>query len=382
MEDYKKKYEDALGRANAKIETYNHLGNASGVKSICEIFPELKESEDERVRKSIIDLVEKQMPKSENKKWMIAWLEKQGKKIDVIENFDTEFEKQVSHLVASTINKEYEYTSDFIKWTANTLLNYAKNELEKQSEQNPPDNVEPKFKVGDWIVRNNDTVIHKVVDIRPINDGGIYGYNLNDFTYFSGPFENEYHLWTIQDAKDGDVLCYRDEIFLLKYYNLYNKVCCHCCYSERFIPHNIHSFTREDFSKIHPATKEQRELLFQKMKEAGYEWDSEKKELKKIEQKTAWSEEDDYILNLVSKFTSKGYKSHPKIPSLEFVQDWLKSLKDRVQLQPKQEWSEEEKARIDKIIDVLDWAEEKGRISYSDWEDYVCYVKTLRPQNT
>ena len=29
-----------------------------------------------------------------------------------------------------------------------------------------------------------------------------------------------------------------------------------------------------------PATKEQRDLLFQKMKEAGYEWDAEKKELK------------------------------------------------------------------------------------------------------
>lgn len=68
MEDYEKKYKESLGRANAKIETYNHLGNASVVKSICEIFPELKESEDERVRKSIIDLVEKQMPKSENKK--------------------------------------------------------------------------------------------------------------------------------------------------------------------------------------------------------------------------------------------------------------------------------------------------------------------------
>ncbi len=36
---------------------------------------------------------------------------------------------------------------------------------------------------------------------------------------------------------------------------------------------------------IHPATKEQRDLLFQKMEEAGYEWDGEKKELKKIEPK-------------------------------------------------------------------------------------------------
>ena len=55
------------------------------------------------------------------------------------------------------------------------------------------------------------------------------------------------------------------------------------------------------------------------------------------EKKPAWSEEDDYILNLVSKFTSKGYKSHPKIPSLEFVQDWLKSLKERYSWKPSDE---------------------------------------------
>ena len=71
--DYKQKYEQALERARAY--------NGYEVKNICEvIFPELKEPEDDRIRKSIIDLVEKQMPKSENKKWMIAWLEKQGDK--------------------------------------------------------------------------------------------------------------------------------------------------------------------------------------------------------------------------------------------------------------------------------------------------------------
>lgn len=32
----------------------------------------------------------------------------------------------------------------------------------------------------------------------------------------------------------------------------------------------------------YPATKEQRDMLFAKMKEAGYEWDAEKKELRKI----------------------------------------------------------------------------------------------------
>ncbi len=33
------------------------------------------------------------------------------------------------------------------------------------------------------------------------------------------------------------------------------------------------------------------------MKEAGYEWDDEKKELKKIEQKSVWSEEDEKMLD-------------------------------------------------------------------------------------
>jgi hypothetical protein len=32
---------------------------------------------------------------------------------------------------------------------------------------------------------------------------------------------------------------------------------------------------------IIPATKEQRDILFSKMKEAGYEWNAKKKELKK-----------------------------------------------------------------------------------------------------
>jgi hypothetical protein len=35
-------------------------------------------------------------------------------------------------------------------------------------------------------------------------------------------------------------------------------------------------------SDVAPATKEQRDLLFQKMKEAGYKWDAKKKELRKI----------------------------------------------------------------------------------------------------
>ena len=46
----------------------------------------------------------------------VNWIEKQGKKIVAIENFDTEFEKQVSCLIASSMNKEHESTGAFVKW--------------------------------------------------------------------------------------------------------------------------------------------------------------------------------------------------------------------------------------------------------------------------
>ena len=44
---------------------------------------------------------------------------------------------------------------------------------------------------------------------------------------------------------------------------------------------------------LKPATKEQRDLLFAKMKDAGYEWDVEKKELRKIDYNSKQSYEDE-----------------------------------------------------------------------------------------
>lgn len=44
-------------------------------------------------------------------------------------DFDNEFENQVSHLIASALNGEYEYDNSFIKHAAQSLMGYAKNEL-------------------------------------------------------------------------------------------------------------------------------------------------------------------------------------------------------------------------------------------------------------
>ena len=68
------------------------------------------------------------------------------------------------------------------------------------------------------------------------------------------------------------------------------------------------------------------------MKEAGYEWDADKKELEKVEQKPAWSEEDKKMfVNIkacLRNATNKDYSAEL---------NWLKSLKDRCTWKPSKE---------------------------------------------
>ena len=134
---------------------------------------------------------------------------------------------------------------------------------------------EPKFKAGDWVVR--DEVTAQVITVT--NDG----YMDSLLRYHSFENEDKMHLWTIQDAKDGDILATLAGVFI---YNGNNGGgSCPGCYCGintlgRFKAGVEHHWTGK---KVYPATKEQRDHLFQKMKEAGYEWDADKKELRKIQ---------------------------------------------------------------------------------------------------
>ena len=73
-----------------------------------------------------------------------------------------------------------------------------------------------------------------------------------------------------------------------------------------------------------------------------------------IEQKPAWSEEDASLCAKIQGILSV-CKSHSLLSSdlCKEMCDWLKFLKDRVQPQPKQEWSEEEEKNFNHAIKVL-----------------------------
>jgi len=174
----------------------------------------------------------------------------------------------------------------------------------KQGEQKPVGKVESNFKVGDWVIRELDNTCYQIKKCIINVTNNTYGYDLTNGGYISSQDANFYHIWTIQDAKDGDVLaCDTNIIIYGGYINNYadrigdKAILAYCGWNgEKLV---LNKKKKEGFGGIGyvPATKEQRELLFSKMKEAGYEWDANHKQLKKIEQKPAWSEEDEEMLN-------------------------------------------------------------------------------------
>ena len=274
------------------------------------------------------------------------------------------------------------------------LYNYRIKEFENQGEQKPSDKVEPKFKVGDWIVRDydNNRVVNQVITVERI-DEGCFGYTLDDKTYFSGSWENSYHLWTIQDVKDGDVLTTDTWTFIFKKYQ--DKSVCYYCAVSIFNNFSISDTGEFDSNYVHPATKEQCDLLFSKMKEAGYEWDSEKKELKKIEQiqqlKQEWNEEDEKLLNSIIEDVMP-YGECPDYPTDEEREcyyygnkkvEFLKSLRPQNTTVTDEELAQAKKDAYNDALDKIEY--HSGEPTFDDgWSAAIWYLKkkNAQPQNT
>ena len=173
-------------------------------------------------------------------------------------------------------------------------------ENEENEEKKELKKVEPKFEVGDWVVQDN-VGIYKVTEIW-----NWYEVIDSDGSNYSISFDQESmcHLWTIQDAKPGDVLHavgqHNDCIFISN--RLDNDAsdgdkvfatgyCCLDITADK-MEFCVQGPDSIEVNAIKPATKKQCDLLFQKMKEAGYEWDFERKELKKIKYKNDMAEKE------------------------------------------------------------------------------------------
>ena len=92
IEEKAKRYDKSFERAKqqlegAKVFDYDNEQIAHDIRTtVCSIFPELKESEDERIRKELIDFVKSRLAWFPDCKRFTAWLEKEGEQREQLIN--------------------------------------------------------------------------------------------------------------------------------------------------------------------------------------------------------------------------------------------------------------------------------------------------------
>ena len=355
MDNYEKKYKEALEWARKVMQ--GKIGFV--LDDVLEKFPELKESEDEKHRKWILEYLYDGLRKSDEQfkdhfKCAIAWLEKQGEHA----NFRNKIQ----------IGDKVTRNEDGVLVNLSQLNRVAK----KQGEQKPADNAEPKFHKGDWVVYCND-------DVDLITGVEENGYCINNGGYIPFVCENEMRLWDITDAKVGDVLVSESTCGLGTWYCIFKSldgdesmtVYCYLARDGRFETKKELCFDKDPYN-TKPATKEQRNTLFVKMKDAGYTFDFDKKELKKIEGTTAWSEEDENLMkwsiNNLTELKDRFGEEYGKVGDCI---NWLKSFRPQSTWKP----SDEQMTALNYVVNIMASSE---RPTENDL--YYNILKSLRQQ--
>ena len=419
------RYDEAIKKVNdyyeGKTKIYSDVD-----ETLDYLFPELKESEEERIREDIIRVFKGELnyTSKEDANKFIAWLEKQGEQkqptkytleqaayifLDALS--DTPYNnKPVTD--AQVITRELlKFLSDVYSYNPNAI-----------NEQKPTDTVDPKFKAGDWIITNKNHIWY--VDETPETISYLYRlinqYGKVEVAEFE-VVDKKARLWTIQDAKDGDILLSpstsegdKECPFIFKEIDKSGIVRFHAALLQGEDIKiadgitNVIGYANAGYHTL--ATKEQRDTLMKAMADAGWEFDFEKKELKKIEeefngedygidslyhaqrilektlgkvdgyqsddgildhkcaiaavnklykQKPAkWSEEDERLMVLSRKFLDDakhidyGEFEHKK--EIEECMDWIRNLKERVQFE--QKWGKKDEEMMKYFNEVLDYA--------------------------
>lgn len=156
--DYEKKYKDTLADIQELYNSMKYMSSTDALHittALERAFPELKESEDKNwIPKEIIKYLKE---KGDFRSCWIAWLEKQGKKNPIIE----ETFVNINEVREDFIQEVYRVlNADPTNDRANQIID-AFDHLPTIIIQNPIDKVEPKFNIGDTIIKKYNSDINK-----------------------------------------------------------------------------------------------------------------------------------------------------------------------------------------------------------------------------
>lgn len=336
------------------------------------IFPELKESEDERILRRIINIVDEYSAKHQiDNTDCIDWLEKQGEHA----NFRNKIQ----------IGDKVTRNEDGVIVNLSQLNRVAKKD-EKQGEQKPAEwhreneqnlNTCLGYIPDEFLRRWLTDVIHVKYD-KPTTDFS----DLRTWKYIVDA------VWT---EKEG-IGQYLDSPFTEEVAKKLQKRFGH-------IEQSKQEWSEEDKNMLKWVIGYlENKMLNTPISEErtacknAIAWLEEKL---KGEQKPAWDEGDEVMVNSIISFCNfkvnaeKGNEG--VVAASRNILFWLNKLQYRVQPQPKQEWSEEDEKMIESIIDTINTAISecdvddigaKARFSLEKERDWLKNrLKSLRPQS-
>lgn len=150
----------------------------------------------------------------------------------------------------------------------------------------------PKFSVGNWLVAYNEDLPRLITavtdDCYELED-----VNGHKVSICHRTIENLCRLWTLKDAKPGDVLISEDDKhpFIFKKFLGYapSAYCGIDTTDSIYISDEDRPWTRDT---VRPATYEERQVLFNKLEEKNYKWDTDTLTLSKIQKR--WRNKENY----------------------------------------------------------------------------------------
>lgn len=337
--DYEKKYKESMAKMStflAKHDGFTISKDGEMYKELSEIFSELKESEDEITRKELIAFVaENTLSVDERHDRWTAWLEKQGEHA----------------------------------------------------------NFRNKIQIGDKVTRNEDGVLVNLSQLNRVakKQGEQKEINLVEILKHY-PIETELYsplygkLWLAEiNEKCGIITCYKHPL---------DEGCTRAILEQE----DTVSFYSNGTTGLPDFNVSKDCMLFlydieKQCKQNPAETEKGAKRNEEGENPTAWSEEDEAALGNAlwcCKQAASIAKDENDMGNAWYAENWLKSLKERVQPQQKQECSEEDEKKIQFLIHLIERNIPNHSFSFGDGckngavtkQEAIDMLKSLRPQST